>query len=391
MKKIFLSFIFLLLANLGIAKENKEFRAVWIASVDNINWPSKQGLTIEEQKKEYIEILNLIKDLNMNAIIMQVRPTADRFYKYPDWEPWSKYISGESGKDPGYDPLKFFIDEAHKRGLEFHAWFNPYRITLKVGEEIPKNHIALKKEDWIIEYGGKFYYDPGNPEARKFNEDVIIEVVKNYDIDGVHMDDYFYPYPIYDKNKKIIEFNDEKSYKKYGLNVAKDDWRRKNTDLFVKNLSEKIKTVKPKVRFGISPFGVWRNDDKEITGSKTRAGAENYDTLYADTRKWIKNEWIDYIVPQIYWDFGLKAAPYGVLVDWWSNEVKGTDVDLYIGHAAYKLDTTKAWKNPNEIINQIEYNRKNSNVKGSVFFGFDKIQKNTLNIQNNLKEKVYKK
>lgn len=383
----FLSFIEVL-AEINI--DNREFRGVWIATVDNINWPSKQGLSIEEQKKEYTDILDEVVSLNMNAVIMQVRPTADRFYKKVTKEPWSKFITGESGKDPGYDPLEFFIEEAHKRNLEFHAWFNPYRITQKMNEDIPNGHIAKKNPDWVIKYGGRYYYDPGNPKAREFTEDVIIDVVKNYNIDAVHMDDYFYPYPILDKNKKVVPFPDDKSYKTYGKGMKLEDWRRTNTDTFVRELSKKIKKAKPYVKFGISPFGVWRNNDKDSTGSATRAGAENYDTLYADTRIWIKNNWIDYIVPQIYWDFNLKVAQYDILVDWWINEVKDSNVNLYVGHAAYKIDTTKAWKNELEMINQIKYNRDKKKVQGSVFFGLDKIQKNTLNIKDNLMKHVYK-
>ncbi|MGL4789682.1 MAG: glycoside hydrolase family 10 protein [Cetobacterium sp.] len=382
--------LFLITLSVVFAKDgDREFRGVWIATVDNINWPSKQGLSIEEQKKEFIDILDEIKSLNMNAVIMQVRPTADRFYGKVTKEPWSKYITGEIGKNPGYDPLEFFIEEAHKRNLEFHAWFNPYRITLKKNEEIAKDHIARKNPEWVIQYDEKLYYDPGNPAAREFTENVIVDVVKNYNIDGVHMDDYFYPYPVLDKNKKVVPFGDDKTYKLYGKELTREDWRRKNTDTFVRELSKKIKKAKPYVKFGISPFGVWRNNDKDITGSATRAGAENYDTLYADTRTWIKNEWIDYIVPQIYWDFNLKVAQYDILVDWWINEVKDSNVNLYVGHAAYKIDTTKAWKNEKELIEQIKYNRKSKGVAGSVFFGFDKIQKNSLNIKDNLKKEVY--
>lgn len=391
MKRVLcLIFTFLLcVSSVFSAKEQREFRGVWIATVDNINWPSKKGLPVEEQKKEYIKILDEIKSLNMNAIVMQVRPTADRFYSKPTKEPWSEYITGVSGKNPGYDPLAFFIEEAHKRNIEFHAWFNPYRITLKKGAPIPEGHIARKNPSWVIKYDGRYYYDPGNPAAREFTESVIVDVVKNYNIDGVHMDDYFYPYPVLGKNRKIVPFPDSKSYKKYGKGLSLEDWRRENTSAFVKELSKKIKKAKPYVKFGISPFGVWRNNDKDPTGSKTRAGAENYDSLYADTRVWIKNNWIDYIVPQIYWDFNLKVAPYGTLVDWWINEVKGSKVNLYVGHAAYKLGGTKAWRNENELINQIKYNRKSGKVQGSIFFGYDKIDKNVMNIQNNLKNRVY--
>lgn len=371
--------------------ERKEFRGVWIATVDNINWPSKAGLTDEEQKAEYIALLDEMKELNMNAVIMQVRPTADRLYRKVTKEPWSKYLIGKNGIPPKYDPLQFFIDEAHKRGFEFHAWFNPFRITAIEGEKIPKNHIVNKNPKWIIEYNKRYYYDPGNPYTRKFIEDLIIEVAKKYNIDAIHMDDYFYPYPVKGKNNKILLFNDRYSYKRFGKNMKLDEWRRANTDRFIRNLNLKLKKVKPKVRFGVSPFGVWRNKSSDKTGSDTKAGIENYDTLYANTRKWIQRGWIDYIAPQIYWDFQFKPAQYDILVDWWSKEVEGTDVDLYIGQALYKIGSTKDWKNPYEIINQIDYNRDTKNVKGNIFYGFNKIQENSYKIKDNLKKRVYQK
>lgn len=397
MKKIFVKyFIFILLLTLNcFSMENekspkREFRAVWIASVGNINWPSKQGLTIEEQKKEYIDMLNEIKALKMNAVIVQVRPVADRFYKSPSDEPWSKYLTGEAGKDPGYDPLKFLVDEAHKRNLEFHAWFNPYRVTFTKGEKLPKNHPALKYKDWTVNYDGKLYYNPGVPAARNFTEKVILDVVKNYDIDAVHMDDYFYPYPARDKKKKDIPFPDREAYKKYGKGLTLDAWRRKNVDIFVESLAKNIKKTKPYVKFGISPFGVWRNISDDSTGSNTKAGVTNYDTLYADTRKWIKKGWIDYIVPQIYWNFDFKVAPYATLVDWWQEEVSGSKTNLYIGHAAYRLGSNEAWKNEDELLNQINYNRDNGRALGSAYFGLDKILNNSTNIKENLKGKSYK-
>lgn len=368
----------------------REFRAVWIATVDNINWPSKKGLSIEEQKQEYIDILDEIVKLKMNAVIVQIRPSADRFYRSPGQEPWSKYITGTVGKDPGYDPLKFFIDEAHKRNLEFHAWFNPYRVTFSKKDILPKNHPAVKHKDWTATYDGKIYYNPGSPQAREFTENIIVDVVKNYDIDAVHMDDYFYPYPVRDKNKKVVEFPDYQLYKKYGKGLSLEEWRRDNVNKFVETLSKKIKKEKPYVRFGISPFGVWRNKSDDNTGSDTKAGVTNYDTLYADTRTWIQKGWIDYIVPQVYWDFDFKPAPYGTLVDWWTEEVSGSNTNLYIGHGAYRLDSSKAWKNEKELLNQIKYNRNNGQVSGSAYFGLDKILKNTLDIKNNLKETSYR-
>lgn len=395
-KKGYIILIFMLqviIFNMGLANEShpkREFRAVWIATVNNINWPSKEGLSVGEQKKEYIKLLDEVKDMKMNAVIVQVRPNADRFYKYPNLEPWSEYLTGVKGKDPGYDPLKFMIDEAHKRNLEFHAWFNPYRVTFKKGEKLPKNHPGIKHKDWIVEYGGKLYYDPGNPKARNFTENIIVDVVKHYDIDAVHMDDYFYPYKVKGRNGKLLDFPDYRSYKKYGRGQGIENWRRENVDIFVRDLSKKIKKAKPYVRFGISPFGVWRNISDDPTGSNTRAGVTNYDTLYADTRVWIKNGWIDYIIPQIYWDFNFKPAPYGTLVDWWEKEVKGTHTNLYIGHGAYRIGSSKSWKNKYELIDQINYNRKEPRVLGSAYFGLATLVENSYNIKNNLKYGPYK-
>lgn len=381
--------LFLLIFITAFGGNKREFRGVWIATVGNVDWPSKPGLSVEQQKEEYIRILEDLKKMNMNAVLVQVRPAADRFYATPAYEPWSKYLTGEKGKDPGYDPLDFLIDEAHKRGMEFHAWFNPYRITTTKNEKIPEGHIAKQHPDWVIKYDGKYYYDPGNPQAREFTENVIAEVVKTYNVDGIHMDDYFYPYPVRGKNGKDIPFPDGESYKKYGNGMSLADWRRNNTNLFVRDLSRKIKAVKPFVKFGISPFGVWRNDNVDSTGSATRAGVQNYDDLYADIRTWINNRWIDYVVPQIYWDFNKKVARYDVLVDWWAKEVRGKGVNLYIGQGAYRLGDSKAWSNSDELINQVKYNRKYPEVQGSVFFGYDKIKSNKLNVKTKLKQQVY--
>ncbi|MGL6115276.1 glycoside hydrolase family 10 protein [Cetobacterium sp. SF1] len=388
-----LGFLLQIILSIGAYGENipkREFRAVWIATVDNINWPSKKGLPIEIQKKEYIKLLDEAKKMKMNAVIVQVRPSADRFYKYPNEEPWSKYLTGVEGKDPGYDPMKFMIEEAHKRNLEFHAWFNPYRVTFSNKDKLPDNHPAKKHKNWIIEYGGKLYYDPGNPQARQFTENIIVDVVKNYDIDAVHMDDYFYPYKVKGANGKLLEFPDYSSYKKYGKEQGLDNWRRENVDIFIRDLSKKIKKEKPYVRFGISPFGVWRNISDDPTGSNTKAGVTNYDTLYADTRLWIKNGWIDYILPQLYWDFNFKPASYGTLVDWWSNEVKGSNTNLYIGHGAYRIGSTKTWKNKYELPNQIEYNRRNKYVQGSAYFGFASLIDNSYDVKETIVKGPYK-
>ncbi|WP_037029704.1 glycoside hydrolase family 10 protein, partial [Psychrilyobacter atlanticus] len=368
-------------------REGPEFRGVWIASVVNINWPKTVGTgknAERSQKKEFIKLLDQAVEMNMNAVVVQIRPTADTFYP-SSFEPWSKYLTGTQGTSPGWDPLQFMVEESHRRGLQFHAWFNPYRVTMKK-EDVPmSNHPAVLNPEWTFRYGGKLYYNPGIPEAMNYSIDNIMEVVKNYDIDGVHMDDYFYPYPV--KGEKLPDW---KTYLKYGkyFPIAAD-WRRDNVDKFIKTLNSRIKKEKPNVQFGISPFGVWRNYDVDKSGSKTRAGITNYDTLYADTRKWIDRGWIDYIVPQIYWNQGFKAAEYNTLVNWWADEVRGTDVKLYIGQAAYKVGT-KGWKDPYELINQVRYNRGVEGVGGSIYFSIDSLIDNPVEIKENMKKTVYK-
>ncbi|MGL4671947.1 glycoside hydrolase family 10 protein [Cetobacterium sp.] len=368
----------------------RELRAAWIASVFNIDWPSKQGLSIQEQKDELIKLLDEIKAMNMNAVIMQIRPTADRLYSSPTAEPWSKYLTGTENKDPGYDPLKFMIEESHKRNLEFHAWFNPYRITATKGATLSENHVANKNSEWVVEYDGKLYYDPGHPQAKKFTQKIILDVVNRYDIDAVHMDDYFYPYPTI-VNGNALPFPDDNSYKASKSTYPKDKWRRENVNTFVKETSTLIKKVKPYVKFGISPFGVWRNNSVDRTGSNTSAGHSNYDSLYADTRKWIKMGWIDYITPQIYWEFDLKVAPYGELVNWWSKEVDSKDnVHLYIGQGAYKIGTNSNWGSE-EVPNQIKYNRTSTRVNGSMYYGLKSLITNKENIKESLKTDIYSK
>jgi uncharacterized lipoprotein YddW (UPF0748 family) len=367
--------------------EKPEFRGVWIASVVNINWPKTVGTGKDarrKQKREFIKLLDEVVEMNMNAVVVQIRPTADTLYP-SSFEPWSKYLTGTQGVSPGWDPLQFMIEEAHKRNLQFHAWFNPYRVTMKK-EDVPMStHPAMLNPEWTFRYGGKLYYNPGVPEAMNYSIDNIMEVVKNYDIDGVHMDDYFYPYPA--NGEKL---SDWKTYLKYGkeFSVAAD-WRRDNVDKFIKTLSDRMKKEKPDVQFGISPFGVWRNYDIDKSGSKTKAGITNYDTLYADTRKWIEKGWIDYIVPQIYWNQGFRAAEYNTLVNWWADEVRGTDVKLYIGQAAYKVGT-KGWQDPDELINQVRYNRGVDEVGGSIYFSIDSLIDNPMEIKENIKKTVYK-
>ncbi|MEB2272282.1 family 10 glycosylhydrolase [Bacillus safensis] len=397
---LMLMFVFLFIPSSSLAarpvtkgklESTREMRAVWIASVYNLDWPSKKGLPVAEQKQEFIRLLDEIKAMNMNAVIMQIKPTADAFYPSA-YGPWSEYLTGTQGKDPGYDPLEFMIEEAHKRGLEFHAWFNPYRITMNHTDlsRLSADHPAREHPDWTIAYGNQLYYNPGIPEAQDFIVGGIEEVVKNYDIDAVHMDDYFYPNKI-----AGVPFPDQETYETYGKKAFThiEDWRRDNVNQLVKQINDTIKKEKPYVKFGISPFGVWRNIKDDPTGSNTTAGMTNYDDLYADTREWIQQHDIDYVTPQIYWSIGFQAAAYDVLTKWWSNEVKGEPVHLYIGQAAYKINQNSdpAWSDPEEYFRQIELNRQSQLVQGSMHFSLKDINRNPLNVKDRLIEESYRK
>ncbi len=363
-------------------KSNKEMRAAWISTVYNIDWPSTKN-NESKQKQEYINLLDKLQSTGINTVVVQVRPKSDAIYK-STINTWSEYLTGVQGKDPGYDPLPFLIEEAHKRGMEFHAWFNPYRITMADESltKLPANHPAIKNPGWVVKHGNKYYYNPGLPEVKKYIVDSVMEVVNKYDIDGVHFDDYFYP---------GVSFDDADAYFKYGNGVNKDDWRRENVNDLLRQVKAAVKASKPNVVFGVSPAGIWRNKSaSEPTGSDTN-GNESYVGTYADTRAWIKQGLVDYVVPQLYWPIGLKAADYSKLVAWWANEVKGTNVDLYIGQGIYKQgQSSYGGQNiAKEIVQQVELNRKYPEIKGSMYFSAKDII-NSTSLQNDLK-KLYPK
>lgn len=367
---------------------DREFRATWISTVYNLDWPSKKGLSEVDQKQEFIELIDRLDEAGINSVIVQVKPTADSFYP-SQYGPWSEYLTGTQGKDPGYDPLAFMIEETHKRNMEFHAWFNPYRVSVNDNiEALTEDHPARKNPDWLVSYGGKLYYNPGVPQVKQFVIDSILEVVKNYNIDGIHLDDYFYPYP-----KKGVDFPDDELYKAYKRtdNETKEEWRRNNINDFIKNLYEAIKNEKSNVAFGVSPFGIWRNKVDDPSGSSTKGGVASYDSLYADTKYWVEEGWLDYIAPQIYWNIGFEIAEYKELVNWWADVVNNKNTNLYIGHAAYKVEEGNTpWGNPMEIPNQIEYNREIPEVKGSIFFRAKSIINNQLGLMDKLKNEIYK-
>lgn len=357
---------------------DKEMRAAWISTVYNMDWPKTKN-NISKQKQEYIEMLDKLKNIGINTVVFQVRPKSDALYN-SSINPWSDVLTGTQGKNPGYDPLAFAIEEAHKRGMELHAWFNPYRVTTS-GTDINKlasNNQARLHQDWLLEYNSgsnkALMYNPGLPEVRKHIVDTVSEVVRNYNVDGIHFDDYFYR----------DGMNDDDTYKKYGNRLNKGDWRRENVNTLLREVKSAIKLIKPNVEFGVSPSGIWRNKSSDPTGSDTR-GFEHYSKSYADSRTWIREGLIDYIVPQIYWTIGYSAADYSKLVSWWSNEVKGYNVDLYIGQGVYRQGGSDSLNVASEIKEQINLNRKYSEIKGSMYFSTRDILKNE-KLQNDIKD-----
>ncbi|NKZ08462.1 glycoside hydrolase family 10 protein [Actinomadura latina] len=361
---------------------HRQLRGMWIATVGGIDWPKDTGDSAAQQKKQFTALLDTAESMNMNAVFVQIRPNSDAFYDSP-YEPWSQWITGTQGKDPGYDVLAFMLKEAHARNLEFHAWFNPYRVSRQddVKKLSPKSP-ARQHPDWVRKYGTGLWYDPGLPQVRDLAAKAVMDVVDKYDIDAVHFDDYFYPYP------EDGDFPDGAAYKAYGKGMDRGDWRRANVDALVESLSEKIHDAKPWVRFGISPFGVWRNKSSDPAGSPTRA-LQSYDDIYADTRKWIKKGWIDYVTPQLYWPIGDPRADYAKLVAWWAGQVKGTGVQLTIGQGAYRVGADAAWKDPAEMSRHLTVNAKYPQVRGDVFFSASDIAANRRGFAARLRDDHY--
>jgi uncharacterized lipoprotein YddW (UPF0748 family) len=365
----------------------RELRGLWIASVANIDWPAKPGLPVTQQKADYVSLLDRARAAGVNAVFVQIRPTADSFYPSA-LEPWSQYLTGTQGRDPGYDPLRFLVSEAHKRDLEFHAWFNPYRISLQgdLGKLAP-NHPARLHPDWVVGYGRQLYYNPGIPAVRRFVEQVILDTTRRYDIDGVHFDDYFYPYPVAGQ-----QFPDQQTFARYGGGFADiGDWRRSNVNSLISELSFRIHAMKPWIAFGVSPFGIWRDARTDPTGSDTQGGVHDYDDLYADTRTWIRNRWVDYIAPQLYWPVGYTIADYAKLLPWWAHEVAGTGVSLYIGQAVYKIGAASppAWQDPAEMPRHIALDRATAGVRGDILYNATTLLADPLRFTDQLRADLY--
>jgi uncharacterized lipoprotein YddW (UPF0748 family) len=343
-------------------------RGMWLATVANRDWPSRPGLSADEQRRDLIAHLDTAVEYGLNTVFFQVRPTADALWPSPH-EPWSEYLTGVQGRDPGWDPLGTAVAEAHARGLELHAWFNPYRVAVHTDRtKLADNHPARRHPGWVLPYGGKLYYNPGLPEVRAFVQKAMLDAVRKYPVDGVHFDDYFYPYPVAGQS-----FDDAAAYRAHGTGFkSRAAWRRDNIDKLVRETAAGVRRVRPAARFGVSPFGVWRNATTDKRGSATRAGVQTYDDLYADTRKWVREGWLDYIVPQLYWHIGQEAADYAKLLPWWAEVAEGSRTELYVGEALYKAGDpaqAAAWQRADELSRHVSLAAEHPQVRGHVFFG----------------------
>ncbi len=357
--------ILLGLSNISHAQPNK-MNAAWITTVYNADWPHNKD-NPNKQKQQMINTLDELKDTGIDTVMFQARIKSDALYK-SNINPWSDVLTGTQGKNPGYDPLEFVIQQAHKRGMKVHAWLNPYRVTT-YGTDLnvlADNNPAKQHPEWTLTHNNRIYLNPELPEVKKLINDTIAEVVTNYDVDGIHFDDYFYPtnYPLPEGQTKDSEVANE---------------RRNHINEMILSVKNTIKSIKPQVEYGISPRGIWKNNSTDLNGSDTR-GKESYYCDYADTLTWIKNDYIDYVVPQIYWEIGLNVADYSKLVKWWSDNVKGTNTDLYIGQGIYK-DVVA-----NEIDKELNLNKQYPEIKGSIFYSTSDI----LNNRQGCKDKIKK-
>ncbi len=368
----------------------REFRGAWIATVGNLNWPSKPGLSVEQQKAEMRAILDNARDLKLNAILFQVRPACDAFYQ-TELEPWSDYLTGVMGKapEPFYDPLAYAVAEAHARGLELHAWFNPYRAGfISRKGVVPAKHISKARPGLVRRYGNHLWLDPGEAAVKDYTTRVILDVVRRYDIDGVHLDDYFYPYKEKDGRGKLVEFPDDSSYNAYrkaGGKLERGDWRRENVNDLVKRLNAGIHAVKPWVRFGISPFGIWRPG---FPASVT--GLDSYEHLYADSRRWLREGWVDYCAPQLYWKIAAPKQSYPELLKWWLSEnPQGRHIWPGSSLSSVGLPGAAGWP-AEEIVRQFSLARSlNNESPGHIIWNYNRVMTNQSGVRSALASRVY--
>ena len=413
---------------MGFVYAEISFRGAWIATVANIDWPSKEAVgDTEKQQEEMLFLLDSLRSIGINAIIFQVRPTADALY-YSEYEPVSHWLTGKQGVwntqmdkyenekiSQYFDPLQWTITQAHARNMEVHVWLNPYRVNLATTDTsiLAPDHIFRKHPDWFWCYNKQWYFDPGLDVTREWICTIVQDIITRYDVQAIHMDDYFYPYPA---GKQPLP--DEATFARYPRGFTDiNDWRRNNVNMAIREISETIRECKDSVEFGISPFGVWRNASVDSTGSATKAGITNYDDLYADIRLWIQKGWIDYVLPQLYWEIGKKVADYEILAHWWANEVRGTNCKLYVGMAPYRLvdtpqnsakqpqttsnhlkqpqtpsnnlkqpqTTSNPWSSGNEISRQMRLNRTIPEITGECFYSAKPLLRNPRGVCDSIK------
>ena len=366
----------------------REFRGAWVATVANIDWPSQKALSTPEQKAEMLAILDRAAQLKLNAIVFQVRPACDAFYA-SRIDPWSEYLTGTMGKppEPFYDPLAFAVEEAHKRGLELHAWFNPYRARLLTSKTpAASNHVTKARPQLVRHYGDCLWLDPGEKEVQDYSFSVVMDVVQRYDVDGIHFDDYFYPYKVRDGSGKYLDFPDDASWQRYGAGgkLSRDDWRRENVNTFVQRVYKSIKSAKPWMKFGVSPFGIWRpKNPPQIQG------LDAYASLYADSRKWLANGWVDYFVPQLYWAIDPPDTSFPVLLRWWTQQnTRGRTLCAGIDLAKVGGAGSPTRWPPQEIANQIRLTRSQRGANGQLYWHMQTLLHNGA-LEEVLKREVY--
>lgn len=357
----------------AVPSSDEHMRGVWVSSVFNLDYPAKPTTDAAALRKQADTALNNIQSMGLNTVFLQVHPSTDALYPSKIY-PWSRFLTGSVGTAPsgGFDPLRYWIDGAHARGLELHAWLNPYRITTGKKAEwdaLPASHPAKQHADWVVPYNGNYYWNPGIPGVVDLLESGVREILDNYpDVDGIHMDDYFYP---------GTTFDDAATYKTYGSGLGLADWRRANVNTLVNRIHTLIHQKNPAASFGISPSGVWENRSADPRGSATSGGNPSYSQAYADTLTWIEQGMVDYVCPQLYWYIGQSAADYAVLTDWWANAVKGSGVKLYIGEAAYKCgDTSQAalWQTTGELTRHLKLCAARAEVSGNIFFSYGSLR-----------------
>ncbi len=356
----------------------REFRGAWVATVYNLDWPSKPGLPAATQKAQLRALLDRAAELKLNAILLQVRPASDALYASKT-EPWSQFLSGKAGISPGYDPLAFAIAEAHARGLELHAWVNPFRAAVSTSETLPANHVAKKQPEWVRRFGKQLWIDPGEPAARAYVIDVITDIARRYDVDGIHLDDYFYPYPL---KPGDASFPDDPTWERYGRKsgLSRADWRRENINDFVRSMYRAVKAVKPRARVGISPFGIWRPG----VPPTTEAQLDAYAQLFADSRKWLAQGWVDYLAPQLYWSIEPAKQSFPVLLNWWRAQRNGKPV--WPGIATERIGPKRPAR---EIIQEIELTRHGTSSPGHIHWSMKALLRNQGGIDDLLKAGPY--